>query len=98
MVVPLGRLSLSVLESKSDHFNWVSDHEAVIYGTFGFIDDVVIGTSGVQVTKVDNNASAIQLYPNPTSGNMNVSYSTKTNGPVTIELWDESGKRIRTII
>jgi len=44
-----------------------------------------------------DNAAAIQLFPNPSSGTVNISYSTKTNGPVTIELWDETGKKLGTL-
>ena len=80
-------------------FNWVSDHEVLIYGSYGFIDDVVISSSGVSVNRADGDPrSALAVYPNPSSGEVRVDYTTQTSGPVTIELWDESGKKIERLL
>jgi hypothetical protein len=78
-------------------FHWVSDHEILLYGIYGFIEDVDFSApSGVRVTQISQ-PSDISVYPNPSSGDVSVDYSTKTNGSVTIELWDESGKRIEQL-
>ena len=77
-------------------FHWLSDHEVLLYGIDGFIEDVTIGESGVSVTRVDN-APQIQVYPNPSSGQVRVDYTTKASGPVSIELWDETGKKLGTL-
>src|SRR5665213_922058 len=76
--------------------NWLNDHEALVYGSYGFIDDVTISTSGVHLTRIDN-ASQIQVFPNPTTGDFRVDYTTKASGPVQIELWDETGKKLKTL-
>ncbi len=72
-------------------FHWVNDHEVLIYGCLGIIDDIVLSTNGVQVARVDD-SSAIQVYPNPSNGSVQVSYTAKTNGPVSIGLYDETGR------
>ncbi|HZK76997.1 MAG TPA: YCF48-related protein, partial [Candidatus Kapabacteria bacterium] len=76
-------------------FYWLNDHEALLYGN-GFIEDVNLSPSGVTVSRVDN-APQIQVYPNPSIGEVRVDYATKTNGPVQIELWDETGKKVATL-
>ena len=79
--------------------NWVSDHEAILYGCFGFIDDVVISSSGVAVNRVEGGPrAALAVYPNPSSGEVRVEYTTQRSGPVQIELWDEAGKKIQTLM
>jgi len=78
-------------------FHWLSDHEVLLFGIYGFIEDVDLSApSGVTVTRVDN-APQIQVYPNPSNGEVRVDYTTKASGPVTIELWDETGKKVGTL-
>ena len=76
-------------------FHWLSDHEVRLFGNQGFIIDVDISGSDVKVTRVDGDPRAtLSVYPNPSNGEVRVEYTTKSSGPVAIELWDESGKRI----
>ncbi len=76
-------------------FNWLSDHEVLIYGSYGFIDDVVISSSGVpEITRVQTDP-ALSVFPNPSSGNISVEYNTLTSGAVAIELLDESGRKVK---
>lgn len=77
-------------------FHWVNDHEVLMYGALGIIDDVDLSASGVQVTRVDN-TSGLQVFPNPTSGNVRVNYTTKADGPVSIQLISEDGKDMGTL-
>ncbi len=80
-------------------FHWLNDHEVLLYGIAGFIVDVDISGSDVKVTRVATAGAhaTLAVYPNPSSGELRVKYTTETSGPVTIELWDEAGKRIHTL-
>ena len=80
-------------------FHWKNEHEVLLYGIYGFIADVDISGSDVKVTRVDGgNPTALAVYPNPSRGEVRVEYTTKTNGPVRIELWDEAGKKAETLL
>jgi photosystem II stability/assembly factor-like uncharacterized protein len=73
--------------------NWVRDHEAVIYGTFGFIDDIVISTSGVQVTRMDN-ASTAQAFPNPFTDKTTVTISPTESGMASVTVVNLLGQEV----
>jgi len=76
-------------------FHWLSDHEVMLYGLFSIVD-VEFSASGVHVTNMDH-SPPIEVYPNPTSEKFRVDYTMKASGPVQIELWDETGKKVATL-
>ncbi len=50
----------------------------------------------VENTKLDENA--LMLYPNPVVDKLTVKYHVETTGPVSIELFDNSGKKIKSLL
>jgi hypothetical protein len=50
----------------------------------------------VENTKLDENA--LMLYPNPVVDKLTVKYHVETTGPVTLELFDNSGKKIKSLL
>ncbi len=75
-------------------FHWLSDHEVMLYGTDGFIVDVDLSIGDVQIVRTDRTRD-FQLFPNPSSGELRVKYTTKTSGLVTIELVSEAGEKVK---
>ncbi len=65
-----------------------------------FIDDFTINTSGVGVYEANltNMATLNQNRPNPASKNTIISFSLSDDGPVSINLFDQSGKKVRELI
>lgn len=55
-------------------------------------DDIVDGISGINEL---NNISRIAVYPNPTNGELNVSFSIQNDEKTTISIQDVSGKIIQ---
>ncbi len=75
--------------------HWLDDCSFLLYGIEGFI--MKVNLCGVNaVTEIVSPASPpMKVYPNPSSQrNVTVEYETEKDGPITIELWDELGKRI----
>ena len=44
------------------------------------------------------NENDLLLYPNPVADRLNVKYHVETSGPVTIELFDNTGKKIKLLL
>ena len=78
-------------------FHWLNEHQVLLYGIQGFTVLLDITASGVRQT-VLHNTPDFQLSPNPSSGEVHITFATKSVGPVTIELWDASGKKIATLL
>ena len=77
-------------------FQWMNDHQVLLYGIYGWIVQLDIGSSGVTVTRIPSTTEA-RIFPNPTAGDFRVDYTTKASGPVQIQLWDEAGKQVGTL-
>ena len=77
-------------------FHWLNEHQVLLYGIQGFTVLLDITASGVQPT-VLKNAPDFQVIPNPTIEEINLKYTTKSFGPVAIELWNATGKKIATL-
>jgi hypothetical protein len=78
-------------------FHWLSEHEVLLYGIYGFIEDVDFSApSGVRITQISQPPD-FSVYPNPSSGNVQVSYTSKTSGPVSIDVYDESGRMLKRL-
>ncbi len=75
---------------------WLDDHTAILNGTVGNVVEVQFAASGVTITPIVSQ-TGLSVYPNPASGEFRIDYTTKLSGPVQIELWDESGKRVEQL-
>ena len=78
-------------------FHFLDSNTFLCFGSGGFVVKVEMSpTDGVQAT-VMSRGSDFQVYPNPSSGELHISYATKSVGVVTIELWNAAAKKIETM-
>lgn len=76
-------------------FHWLNDHQVLIFGG-DYLDKVDITPSGVRVIPLTSHED-VSVYPNPITGDFHIDYTTKSNGPVTIQLFSEDGKEMGTL-
>ena len=78
--------------------HWLDNHTFLLFGIDGFIMKVDIAGLNAVKEIISPSSPPMRIYPNPSSQrNVTVEYQTEQNGTVTIELWDELGKRISTL-
>lgn len=61
------------------------------------VDVVITGAGALSTLDADTNGMSLGVWPNPTNGVSFATFSTRTSGTATVELFDISGKRMATI-
>lgn len=95
-------------------FNWIAPQkgtgEVIFYGGFnsnfaGHKDGDKTYLSTLKVKEIGsagmlqlNKLNGVSVYPNPSSELLNISFSVKTQGIVVIDILDQSGKLITTLL
>ena len=74
-------------------FHFLDSNTFVCYGSDGFVVKVDMSNGGASVTHLlSSRDTSIYIYPNPTTGDFRIDYTTKSTGSVSIQLFSEDGK------
>ena len=78
-------------------FHFLDSDSFLCLGSDGFVVKVDMSQGGSSVMRVTDPDLDFQIYPNPATDEIHVKYSTNSAGTVAIELWDEAGKKTKSL-
>jgi len=67
-------------------------------GSVATVDDLSFGSCVNGIAPISNKVTLEKAYPNPASTTCNIIYSIPSNGTVSIDLYDISGRKIKSLL